>query len=279
MTATPSRVRLAVCADDFGLSGGVNEAIVELVGRGRLSAFSCLVDAPAFRPDAARLASLAGRADVGLHLNFTERFGEHARRFSLPAMIGRAYAHLLVADAIRAEIRRQLDRFEDACGFAPHHVDGHQHVQQLPVVRAALLTELDARYRTARPWLRTGLPPPAGGLSWFEADHLKPFVLGMLGARALTRAAAQRGFVTNRRLLGVYDFSGSTADYGARLGGWLAQAGDRDLLMTHPGQGEQAGDPIAAARRREYEVLGSAAFEQALAAHGVAVTRLSAIAR
>jgi chitin disaccharide deacetylase len=280
MTAPARAVRLAVCADDFGLSGGINEAIVDLVGKGRLSAFSCLVDAPAFRPGAARLAPLAGRADIGLHLNFTESFGEHAPRFSLPAVIGRAYARLLAPGAIRAEIRRQLDCFEDACGFAPHHVDGHQHVQQLPVVREALLAELEARYPAARPWLRNGLPPPASGLlSLFAHDRLKPVVLGTLGARALMRDAARRGFATNRHLLGVYDFTGSAADYAARLGRWLAQAGDGDLLMTHPGLGEQAGDPIAAARRREYEVLGGETFAQALAAHGAAVTRLSQIAR
>ena len=276
MTAPARAVRLAVCADDFGLSGGVNDAIVDLAGNGRLSAFSCLVDAPAFRPGAARLASLASRTDIGLHLNFTESFGEDAPRFSLPAVIGRAYARLLAPGAIRAEIRRQLDAFEVACGFAPHHVDGHQHVQQLPVVREALLTELDARYPTARPWLRIGLPPPASGLlSLFAPDRLKPLVLGTLGARALARDAAQRGFATNHHLLGVYDFTGSVGDYAARLGRWLGQAGDGDLLMTHPGRDEQASDPIAAARRREYEVLGGDAFAQALAEYRVAVTRLS----
>lgn len=276
MTAPPPVVRLAVCADDFGLSGGVDEAIVALVGQGRLSALSCLVDAPAFRSDAAQLASLAGRADIGLHLNFTESFGEVAPRFSLPAMVGRAYARLLAPAAIRAEIRRQIDRFEDACGFAPHHVDGHQHVQQLPIVREALLAELAARYPSARPWLRSGLPPDSPSL--FATDRLKPLVLGVLGARALARAAKQRGFATNRHLLGVYGFTGSVADYADRLDRWLAQAGDRDLLMTHPGRGGQAGDPIAAARRREDEALGGEAFARALAAHRVAVTRLSQIA-
>ncbi len=275
MTAPAPAVRLAVCADDFGLSGGVNDAIVELVGKNRLSAFSCLVDAPAFRPAAARLAALAASADIGLHLNFTESFGEHAPRFSLGAVVGRAYARMLVPAAIHAEIRRQLDSFEDACGFAPHHVDGHQHVQQLPVLRDALLAELEARYRMRRPWLRSGLPPRAPGPSLFARERVKPFVLGTLGARALLREAAQRGFVTNRHLLGVYDFTGSVADYSARLHRWLAQAGDGDLLMTHPGRGEQGGDPIAAARRREYEVLAGDAFAQALAARGVVVTRLS----
>lgn len=280
MTAAPAAVRLAVCADDFGLSGGVNDAIMDLARHGRLSAFSCLVDAPAFAAGATGLAALAGSTDIGLHLNLTESFGESAPRFSLPNLIGRAYAGLLGAAAIAAEIRRQLDRFEDACGFAPHHVDGHQHVQQLPIVRDALLAELEARYRTARPWLRTGLPPPSPDLlRVFSPDRLKPLVLGTLGARTLRRAAHRRGFATNGHLLGVYNFGGSVAGYLDRLDGWLAQAVDRDLLMTHPGRGEQPGDPIAAARRREDEVLGGEGFARALAARGAVVARLSQIAR
>jgi chitin disaccharide deacetylase len=264
-------VRLAVCADDYGLSAGVDEAIADLVESHRLSALSCLVDAPHFHEGAARLPALAARADVGLHLNFTESFGEPAPRYPLATFIARAYARRLDRAAIRAEIRRQLDVFEAICGFAPHHVDGHQHVQQLPIVREALLEELAARGPRQRPWLRIGVPLPG-------AHGVKPMVLGALGARALERDARQRGFATNAHLLGVYGFDGSAADYLARLERWLAAVGDRDLLMTHPGGGERKGDPIAAARSREYGVLAGAAFAQMLAAHGVTVARLSTAA-
>jgi chitin disaccharide deacetylase len=262
-------LRLAVCADDYGLDAGVDDAIGDLVEAGRLSALSCLVDAPHFQAGAARLRALAGLADVGLHLNFTESFDGAPPRRGLAAFIACAYARRLDAQAVRADIRRQLDRFEDACGFAPHHVDGHQHVQQLPTVRDALLDELERRPWTRRPWLRIGVPPRTAG-------GLKPAVLGALGAGALARAAQRRGFATNAHLLGVYDFGGSARDYAARLERWLAAARDRDLLMTHPGSGRRPGDPIAAARSREYEVLGGAAFGQMLAAHGVVVARLSA---
>jgi chitin disaccharide deacetylase len=266
-----TRVRLVVCADDHGLSAGVNDAIADLVERGRLSAVSCLVDAPEFAHGAARIAQLGSRADIGLHLNLTESFGERAPRHALPALIARAYGRRLDPAVLRSEIRRQLDRFEEACGFAPHHVDGHQHVHQLPIVRDALLAELESRPATRRPWLRSGVPPqmPAP-----LAERLKPAVLGALGARALVREAAKRGFATNRHLLGVYGFAGSADDYVARLERWLAQAGDCDLLMTHPGAGERPGDPIAAARRIESSVLGGPAFERALAARGIEVARL-----
>jgi chitin disaccharide deacetylase len=261
-------LRLAVCADDYGLNAAADDAIADLVEAGRLSALSCLVDAPHFRAGARRLTALAASADVGLHLNFTESFGEEAPRYGLGACIARAYARRLDPGVVRAEVRRQLDLFEDACGFAPQHVDGHQHVQQLPTVRDALLAELEARGAPQRPWLRIGVPPRS-------VRGLKPAVIGTLGGRALERAARQRGFATNGHLLGVYDFGGSATDYAARLERWLGAARDRDLLMTHPGAGEHPGDPIAAARARECAVLGGAAFAQMLAAHGISVARLS----
>jgi chitin disaccharide deacetylase len=262
-------LRLAVCADDYGLSAGVDDAIADLIEAGRLSATSCLVDAPHFHVGAERLRALAPVADIGLHLNFTESFGEDAPRHPLASFIARAYARRLDAAAIRAEVRRQLDLFESVCGFAPHHVDGHQHVQQLPVVRDALLAELGARPAGQRPWLRIGVPPRG-------AHGVKPMVLGALGAHALARAATRAGFATNAHLLGVYGFDGSAAEYLARLERWLAAARDRDVLMAHPGGGELAGDPIAPARAREYKVLGGAAFGRMLAAHGATVARLSA---
>ena len=57
---------------------------------------------------------------------------------------------VLDTDEIRAEVARQLDRFEAGLGFPPDHIDGHQHVHVLPGIRRALLTEVAQRYR-ARP--------------------------------------------------------------------------------------------------------------------------------
>lgn len=68
-------IRLGVCVDDFGLNPYVNEAALGLACDGRISAVSCLVDAPAWRAGAALLdRRTRGRVDVGLHLNLTEAF-------------------------------------------------------------------------------------------------------------------------------------------------------------------------------------------------------------
>ena len=46
MNATPRRIIL--CADDYGIAPGVNDAIRDLVARGRLNATSVMVVAPSF---------------------------------------------------------------------------------------------------------------------------------------------------------------------------------------------------------------------------------------
>jgi predicted glycoside hydrolase/deacetylase ChbG (UPF0249 family) len=173
--------------------------------------------------------------------------------------------------ALRAEINAQLDRFEQALGRAPAHVDGHQHVHQFPVIREMLVEVLIQRYRDRLPWLRrTHRPPRAGGIG-------KAWLIERLGCARLGRLAHEQGFAQNRNLLGVYDFAGSAADYLARLAAWLQAVQPGDLLMCHPAMAAGAGadDAILPARLREYEVLAGAAFGELLARKGLRVAPLS----
>ena len=39
---------LILCADDFGLTDGISEAILDLAASGRVSAVSCMVEGEAF---------------------------------------------------------------------------------------------------------------------------------------------------------------------------------------------------------------------------------------
>ena len=68
----PEPARLLLCADDYGLSPGVDAAITGLVRAGRLGAFSCLSNGPAWFEDAGAVADLRAQAQAGLHFNLTE---------------------------------------------------------------------------------------------------------------------------------------------------------------------------------------------------------------
>lgn len=258
---------LIIAADDFAQSAAIDRGILSLVAQSHLSAFSCLVLSPRWpEASAAITRDIRSRADVGLHLDFTQY--PQAMRASLPRLIVSASLRSLSRQAIRAAIETQCNRFEDALGTAPDYVDGHQHVHQLPQIRDVLIEVLSRRYRHHLPWLRIARPN--------VADGSKAAIIGMLGSEALARLARRHGFRHTTRLLGVYDFKGSASDYRQRLAGWLAQANAERgcALMCHPAvetsaTSEQHTDPIHAARVNEYRILSNAQLPGLLAAYGV----------
>lgn len=260
--------RWVCCADDFALDPGTVSGICALIERGRVTATSVLVDAPQW-PAAAR--DLPAGADVGLHLNFTESFGHGAARvWPLAELVARCRLGAIDRRALRAGIERQLDAFEDARGCAPDYVDGHQHVHQFAGIRDELLAALSKRYGAAAPWLRSTRPPP--GLR-----DLKSRVIAALGDRALRRQAAAAGVRTSAWLAGAYGFGGDSFAYLERLRGWLQAGPDGTVLMCHPAAEQAAGDPIGAARRREYDVLSGDAFGALLAQARIALVRGTAL--
>jgi predicted glycoside hydrolase/deacetylase ChbG (UPF0249 family) len=265
---------LTLCADDYGLSAGVDAAIDDLAQHGRLSAISCLTGAPAWGADGRRLAAPPPGVQTGLHFNLTEgrplcaALGEHWPVLpTIQACIVAAHSARLPLAAIGAELAAQWDAFVAATGRAPDFVDGHQHVHHLPGVRNLVLERL--RRETHKPALRsTGLVRGPGFL-------FKRLAIEWTGGRALARALArQRGIAYNTALLGVYDFA--QPDYRALMRGWLARlpAGG-GLIFCHPGQRspEAAHDPIAAAREREWAYLASDDFAADLQAADVRLAR------
>lgn len=276
LRAIDSPKRIAICSDDFGLHGGVNNAVLDLAARGRLQAIGCMVGAPAWGAGSERLRGVRAEAvDVGLHLDFTEHPLNPAMRSPLGPMILRAYGRRLDAAQLRAEVHAQLDAFERAMQRQPAFVDGHQHVHQLPIVRDALLQVLQERDAGHRPWLRATRRPQ-------RSAGFKPWLIEALGARALAKRAAHRGLAQNAHLLGVYDFQGDAAGYQARLVHWLAAAVDGDVLMCHPSAAttaSDAADALIAARNWEYAVLSSPALPELLAQHGITLAPISRFMR
>lgn len=263
---------LTVCVDDFGLHAGVNAAAIELASRRRVTAVTCLPDGPAWQDGLPALRRLDAGTQVGLHLNFSEPFTGTALARPLPRLVIDALARRLDRKAVRAEIRRQHEAFVAGLGREPDFVDGHQHVHQLPGIRDALIDVLDERAGARRPWIRRSMPVrvPRAGRSGF-AEGAKAWAIRRLGADALGRLAAARGYAQNARLLGVYGFDGSESDYLARLRSWLAVARPGDLLMCHPSVPGDWRDPLLPARIREYRVLSGPGFAELLQRTAVAI--------
>ncbi len=267
MTAAAARV-VAVCADDVGLVDGVAATVAQLAAAGRLNAASCVTTAPGWRPAAALLRDANAPLALGLHFNLSEGAPltrELRARWptfpGLARLLAGAALHALPAAAIAAEFAAQSDAFADALGRRPDFIDGHQHVHALPGVRDGIVDAIAS-------W---PVVPAVRNTAHVcgPAAALKRRVIAASGGGALERALVARGIAHNAVLLGAYDFA--TSDYRALFQRWLAAAPRQGgLVFCHPGP-TTAGDPIGAARQRESDYLGSAAFLADLDAAGVTI--------
>lgn len=264
----PAR-EITVCADDYALSPQVDQAVLLLARRARLSATTCMSTSPRWPAAAAALRPLRSVLEVGLHFNLTESHGGAVAVRGLKRVIVSSYTRQLAPGALRDAWRRQLDAFEDALGTPPDFIDGHQHVHQLPGVRGALLSELRSRYPPRQmPWLRSTVP--AGGL----VRQPKAALVALLGGRAATRLWRGASMRCNAGFAGVYGFDApDAAAYGARVRRWLQALPDGGLLMCHPATEAEPGDAIGRQRAVEYAFFMSDAFPALLEATRCSVRR------
>jgi predicted glycoside hydrolase/deacetylase ChbG (UPF0249 family) len=166
-------VRVIVNADDLGMNREVNDAIFDLMARGRISSATVLANAPEVAEAAARIRHFP-HCSFGAHLNLTQFepliAGETARHLvDETGRLSRAIETALPTPArLRAaydEFCAQLDRLV-ALGIPVGHFDSHNHVHTrpwvFPVFKAA-----QKRYRIRKARLskniysRTQSCPPA----------------------------------------------------------------------------------------------------------------------
>ncbi|WP_431858621.1 ChbG/HpnK family deacetylase [Azospirillum sp.] len=269
-----------LCADDYGLSPGVGTAIRDLIGRGRLTATSCMTVCRFWPEEAPKLKPLASRADVGLHLTLTDQaplgpmptLAPQGRLPPLGALMRLAYTGGLDAREVGAEVDRQVAAFADAFGAPPAYIDGHQHVHQLPVVRDAVLAAL-ARLPGA--YVRLCREPRLAVLRRGVAVA-KTLLIAELGGPLAARVRAA-GIPANRSFRGVYDFSGRVP-FGDLMARFLEPPAERALVMVHPGipdEALRAADPLVDQRAVEHEYLKGDAFAALLAGKGVRLGRFA----
>ncbi|MCK6452410.1 MAG: ChbG/HpnK family deacetylase [Alphaproteobacteria bacterium] len=278
-------VPFVLCADDYGLAPGVSAGIRKLIGQARVSATSCLVVSPHWSAEAPRLHAMTEPVDVGLHLALTQLapLGPMPRlapsgRLPSPARIA-VLAHLGLLDRgeIEREIGRQIDAFECAMGRPPDYVDGHHHVHQLPIVRAALLGQFGRRLPT-HTFLRVCCEPLAAVWQRYVAP-LHATILGLMGGR-LRREAERAGIPINPRFAGVTNFD-ERVPYRDVFNRFIDGAPRGLAVMCHPGYPDAelgALDPVVEARADELAYLESAAFPHDILAVGMRVGRFRELA-
>lgn len=260
---------IALCSDDYAQNPGIDAGILDLLAFGRLSAVSCFSTAPSWQQAAApALRERKGQADIGLHFNLTEGFGQ-TKMPSLHAVILRSLLKGMNADRIQDELERQLDAFEAGYGQPPDFIDGHQHVHQLPGVRQILLQVIKRRYAGHPLWVRNTVP---ANPAW----RGKPQILKYLGGEDLAAGLKISGIASNHGFAGVYGFD--RADYGVCFKGWLDAAQPGMLIMCHPATEAYPDDAIAQQRVVEYRFFRSQEYLDMLSAAQLKLARLSSIA-
>lgn len=236
--------RLIVNADDFGLTPGVNRAILELHRAGVLSSATLMARAPA-TDEAVTLARATPTLGVGCHVVLidgepvltarelptlvsarTGRFHPTPGAFLKRLLTGRIRAAEIEAEAA-AQIRLLQGR-----GLALTHIDTHKHAHLFPAVLRPVLRAAQA---AAIPAIRNPFEPlwSAQRTAGAPLQRRMEFRILRRFAPAFHRLVVQSGLATTHGALGVL------------ATGTLNAATLRDLLapppqgvfelVTHPG--------------------------------------------
>jgi len=129
---------LIINADDFGINQQATDNILLCFQNNRITSVSAMV----FMRDSDRAAESAiyEEMDVGLHLNFTQKFTgkiKHDRLIDFHGKIAtfllkNKYNQLIYNPLLRNEFdyvyKAQLEEYHFLFGHKPSHIDGHRHM-------------------------------------------------------------------------------------------------------------------------------------------------------
>ncbi len=148
-------------ADDFGISRGVNTAIVKAHREGILNSASLMVRQK-FTQDAVKLAQEMPNLEMGLHINLTNEY-PCAPVDKIPLLVGEngkfknGFVKLLLLSFLRSrqlkqqaeiEIRAQINKYLHL-GLALKHLDSHRHVHMIPLL-FKVVRKLQKEYEVPR---------------------------------------------------------------------------------------------------------------------------------
>lgn len=243
-------MNLHLCADDYGLTPEVSEAIVHLVENKRIQAVSCLCHDFSALQKNLKIKNYQGQIEIGIHLNLTE---QSASIGSINSLIVRSHLRQLSKKNIQNLLEKQFQNFINAFNQAPSFIDGHQHIHVLPVIRDIIL-KLRKQY-CPNAWVRSPIQKKSPNF----ISGLKSFVINHMGALTFKKTLNHLNIKTNQNFLGIYSF-GSPITYRSYFLECLKSINQPTLMMCHPGLPSNNKDPIAAFRQQEYNYFLSNQF-------------------
>ena len=204
--------RLILNADDFGLTRGVNRAIIRAHREGILTSATLMATAPEFE-DACEQARANPNLSVGCHIVLVGGKAVTASR-EIPSLAREdgmlpksllGFAAEVTSGRIRAtdierETRAQIDKIRSA-GIEPSHIDTHKHTHAHPMVMEAIgrAAQTCGILRIRKPVERLRDSWSAGGLS----KQLAAVSLVRVMSRRFGEAARKYGLRTPDYFLGM----------------------------------------------------------------------------
>jgi chitin disaccharide deacetylase len=255
--------RVVLCADDFGLSPAVSRGILELLEMGRLSATSCMVNYPEFARDGRALRAFIGRADLGLHFSLTDSR-------PLPGVALEYHLRPPPLSAVLGVLEQQLEKFTATMGVLPDHIDGHQHVHILPVVRDAVVQvakRVGAYVRVTNESIDAAM--------WRRPGTFESFYLAR-ASRQLKKLAQQSAVATNLGFRGVRTFR-EKVPFRTLFQRMIGGAVEGWLIMCHPGHVDALlarRDQLIGPRTDEWSYFSGPDFPDDFAGAGLLLSRL-----
>jgi chitin disaccharide deacetylase len=261
--------RLIVNADDFGLTRGVNRAIVELHEAGVLTSTTLMARAGA-TDEAIELAQAHPALGVGCHVvlvdgepvlpaeQVSSLIDRDTGRFppKLTTFLRRLFTGRIQAEQIEAEAAAQIARLRER-GVRLTHIDSHKHTHMFPpvlrpVLRAARAAGIGAVRNPFEPEWAIRATPRAGLVRSAEVAALRRF------GPYFRRVLSEEGFVSTDGTIAVAATGVVNAETVRAL---LAQLPEGTWeLVTHPGYNDAELDKVRtrlrASREIEREALG-----------------------
>ncbi len=265
---------MILCADDFGISPGVSQAILELSETKKIDATSVMLNFPEVKPYLFRLRDLKDQIKIGWHVTLTGArplsplaansglVDAQGNFFGWKVLYRLASKDLIDRSDLKNELIYQWEKFEEDLGFSPHFIDGHHHAHQYPGIRETLLEVVEQKLSSRK------IPIRSTGFSnlWIAKLLLRQPALGSRNAglswsgRSMKAFLKGRGIPSNRYLLGSYNPTEDTFKSIYQIYKNLGPNSD-DIFYCHPGHPDAqlaARDSFVVPRAVEFEVLKSA---------------------
>jgi hopanoid biosynthesis associated protein HpnK len=283
--------RLIVNADDFGVTRGVNRAIVEANEQGIVTSATLMANSRAFDSAVERAQTLAQRGarfSVGCHVVLVDgeplspaeriptllertgapQFREQLSSFALAAVTGR-----IAERELEYEAAAQIARIQKA-GITISHVDTHKHTHMFPaVLRPLLRAAREHGVKAVRNPFEPVLPLPVRRIvrnpklckRFAQMAALRSF------APAFRREVAAHGLRTTDGCLGVLVTGVLDLGLFAQIASAIPDGTWE--FVCHPGYNDTDLDRVRTrlrgSRQNELEVLTSREAKEALQRRGV----------